>query len=504
MKYLDPQAIFLLLERMPTRKLSDEEIDKFYSRMLKNASDDMLKLFAYCYVRIGEIFEEPSKDFKEETDIYLCNARLSEFIAIMTIMSPEVEKAFFRSDKIIDYADCYNIAYFHECLSICPPQYDEFIELISKEIESISLEKIISYEEDIETSISEWDFYEMLEKMTPKETSQIIETIEVDRLKKNTLKKYILEKDPDNFVNIILLNSIEFDRAAWIAQIWYCIVLLKKLLTISSKIDAFSKEHVISILHSLIEDKHLYLDKQPLVDKQSVRSIFDMIEYAENLPSKPLQIENIDYHMIYNNINQILSISIYLHHNFLHLTTNIENTKQVQKYISMWEYTRNLEEAILNKKINLIEHTYSCKVLEVFKDKFMIDLVIPESIKRKKIAEDFFCESGLTTDECRQLYDRLTAAELLSRDNETYFSFLYRMSFDYTPERSNPSPIIWKGKPRELFSLIWNYHQNTTKIWEKTRNYFLDSNGEPLKINGVKNQIKSKTARMEKILNDIK
>lgn len=501
MKYLNPQAIFLLLKRMPTRKLSDKEISIFYSTMFKNASKNILELFDSYYARIGEIFENSSKDFKDETDLYPYYARLSEFIAILTIMSPKVEKAFFGSDKIIDYADFYNIAYFYEILSICPPQYDEFIMLISKEIESISLEKLISYEEDIETSISEWDFYDMLEKMTPKEISQIIEVIEVDRLKKNTLKKYILEKDSDNFANIILLHSIEYDRAAWIAQIWYSIALLKKSLTRFSRADALSKESIISNLRSLIEDKHLYLNKQPLVDKQSIRNIYDIIEYIEHLPSKPLQIENIDYHMIYNNINQTLSMSIYLHHNFLHLTTNIENTKQVQKIISMWEHTKNLEEAILNKNINPIEDKFSCKVLEVFKDKFIIDLVIPESIKRKKMAEDFFCESGLTTDECRQLYNRLTEAELLSRDNETYFSFLYRMSFDYTPERNNPSPIIWKGKPRELFSLIWNYHQNTTKIWEKTRNYFLDSNGDPLKVNGAKNQIASKTIRMEKILN---
>ena len=146
--------------------------------------------------------------------------------------------------------------------------------------------------------------------------------------------------------------------------------------------------------------------------------------------------------------------------------------------------------------------------MELFKDKFITELVIPENIKRKKSKNEYFCyvaKGGKMNEErCRRLYRALVDKSLLKWDEETYFSFMYRMCPDYAPQRDDPSSISWQGQSRELFSLIWEYYEGTTKIWEKTKNFFHDINGIPPKINGAKNQAISPSTRMQGIFNSLK
>ena len=71
-------------------------------------------------------------------------------------------------------------------------------------------------------------------------------------------------------------------------------------------------------------------------------------------------------------------------------------------------------------------------------------------------------------------------------------------------KKDTPSPIIWLGTTRELFNLIWEYYEGSTKIWEKTRKFFHDINGIPPKINGAKNQAISPSARMQRIFDSLK
>ena len=136
------------------------------------------------------------------------------------------------------------------------------------------------------------------------------------------------------------------------------------------------------------------------------------------------------------------------------------------------------------------------------------ELNIPKSIGKEKKSNEYFCYASgkkeIDEVECRKLYKALADERLLEWNEETCFSFMYRMCPSYTPKKDTPSPIIWLGTTRELFNLIWEYYEGSTKIWEKTRKFFHNINGIPPKINGAKNQAISPSARMQRIFDSLK
>lgn len=133
---------------------------------------------------------------------------------------------------------------------------------------------------------------------------------------------------------------------------------------------------------------------------------------------------------------------------------------------------------ILEEKIDPFGYADSVESLENFKKEFLAELNIPKSIGKDKTPNEYFCYASgkkeIDEVECRKLYKALADERLLEWNEETCFSFMYRMCPSYTPKKDTPSPIIWLGTTRELFNLIWEYYEGSTKIWEKTRKFFHD------------------------------
>ncbi len=498
MRKIDLEAFFELIKRFNSSP-SDEKEKEIIKHYIENLSPEDSELMS----------SESAAEYSDEDNWRMLYLN-TDLIAFLAINSPDFDNMYFRGEhKIINYTEFYNISYLVRYANIYPSQYhDELLFAMAEELEGISLERLIQQainegdEEEIgdgdEMSLCEWSFYDMLEEMSQKEVSQIIEILKVNRKTKRILVKYVIEKNTTKFVDTItLLSPAKYETAALVAKVWYYIRMLASFL---SNQDIQPSDRI----HFILENKYILLNEADTKMNYAILEGIDM-EETEDDASLP----NLDYHYMYQSVMRFFFACIYLHHNFLELKINIDAVERVQKFISLCEHTKKIEASILKEEIDIRTYTgETVEILELFKDKFITELVIPENIKRKKSKNEYFCyvaKGGKMNEErCRRLYRALVDKSLLKWDEETYFSFMYRMCPDYAPQRDDPSSISWQGQSRELFSLIWEYYEGTTKIWEKTKNFFHDINGIPPKINGAKNQATSPSTRMQGIFNSLK
>ncbi len=437
---------------------------------------------------------------KDQKRVDYLDFRLVEIIAALAVSYPDFEEKYFRGESPVSHADFYNWGYQLAVNFIGFDNHRDFLMAMMSELDTVYLGRLIQCQEgvDIETSLSEWDFCDMLETMSPREVSQLMELLKVDRETKHRLEKCVSEKRTETFVDILSsLSPTGYGTAAFTTRLWYELTLLRKAIPDILE-DITDEKRIASVLYSLVENKHFVPNCM----------VTEMVYLMDEQPPVLFQDINLDYHFMYRQIINLYAILIFLHDNLQHCSTSVESVRRVRKCISVWEYAEELEKKILEEKIEPLGYAESIEPLEIFKKKFLAELIIPESIGKSKIVDEYFChvagKKEMHEVECRKLYKALIDEKLLEWNEDACFSFMYRMCPDYTPRRTDPSPIIWLGKPRELFSLIWKYYEGTAKIWGKTKKFFCDANGIPPKINGAKNQVSSLTPRMQRVFDSLK
>lgn len=414
-----------------------------------------------------------------------------ELLALCSIYILEYEQFVFKD---LSHREFYDIAYCYEYI-YCAYLFSNEINLFCNVMKKLSLEKIIASAPEAKTSISEESFYDLLEEMPENDSSQIIEFIAVNRKIKTDLKKCISQKDRNNFKICIQSHYIEYDSAAAVAKAWHNAIQMRKLIVLQSN-DGCDKR-LQDATNSILEDKNILFDQ---------KRTEQMLICCED---ENTWIENMDGHYMYMQCHFFLAFAVHTFNTLSHLGTDINSIRQFAKCISESKYLKDLENRILNEGLDPFEYKEECRILEIFRRKFLERPKIPSSIAdKKKDHNAYFTYSGgkkgLSEDECFRLYQALTEKKLLQWNDETYFSFLYRMCPSYTPERDNPSPIIWQGTTAELFNLIWGCYRETTKIWKKTEAFFILPDNKKLNVNGAKNHIKSGNPIIRNILDSIK
>lgn len=471
--------------------MEEEKITEVYGKYLSSKELQTL---------LNIVKEMIYTDLEDQKRIDYLDFKLVEIMATLAVSYPDFEEKYFRGENPVNHADFYNWGYQVAVNFIGCDKHRDFLMAMMSELDTVYLGKLILCQEGmgVETSLSEWDFCDMLETMSPREVSQLMELLEVDRETKHRLEKCVSEKKIETFVNILSsLSPTGYGTAAFTTRLWYELTFLRKGIPDILE-DTADERRIASVLHSIIENKHIIPNNV----------VTDMVHSMDDQPSVLFQDINLDYHFIYRQIINLYAILIFLHDNLQYCSTSVESIRRVRKCISAWEYAEELEKKILEEKIEPFGYVENIEPLEIFKKKFLAELIIPESIGKSKMSDEYFChvagKKEMHEPECRKLYKVLIDEKLLEWNEDACFSFIYRMCPDYTPRRTNPSPIIWLGKPRELFSLIWKYYEGTTKIWGKTKKFFCDANGIPPKINGAKNQVTSLTSRMQRVFDSLK
>lgn len=173
----------------------------------------------------------------------------------------------------------------------------------------------------------------------------------------------------------------------------------------------------------------------------------EMVYSMDEEPIAPFQIASLNYHLIYQRISTLYAVLIFLHNNLQYCSTNVESVKRIRRCISVWEYAEELEKWILEEKIDPFGYADSVESLENFKKEFLAELNIPKSIgKEKNPMNILLCQWKKEIDEveCRKLYKALADERLLEWNEETCFSFMYRMCPSYTPKKTpHPQSFGW-------------------------------------------------------------
>lgn len=460
-----------------------------------NFSDDVDdKVRSLCSDYISDDFatyELGTEEFLTYEDY--CYLFQTALVLVSYIVSvPELYKKLFRDDSLTP-SEFLNMVYYYETKSVCIGSYIKLVDLFTNAYKGISLEKLVKSIDEEELAdledISEVDFYDSINKFGIRNTTLIIDQVQASRETKNNLKNAVIDDDEDTFFKICRQNDVDFKRAGWIAKVWYSFNAMGSLLKALQKNNTFPEEE----FSNFIGDKNVYSD-----------------DFSSEMAYNALSIATSDdaiYCMDFYELHRIVCIAegymIAMYKKMKSLSTSVAAMKELGDYI-MSEYNY-LYDVVTIDNFDTCRYRV-CRPLDMFRDMFLTQLQLPLKSGKKKDKREYY-EANRNQDQqsCIEIYKVLVNNDLLAYDEDTFYSFIYRMSFDYKGDKE-PIQIAWKGKACELYQLIWWFSGDggDTRLWSKNAKFFYLSNGEPIKTNGVKNQAIALTKRMEAIIKSLK
>ncbi|WP_297005909.1 hypothetical protein [Prevotella sp.] len=399
------------------------------------------------------------------------------------------EKLFF-DDKLISYNKFYNTACFLYKFEL-QKRYSvqQMISLSEKELSSISLKMLLELfdkasQDSSSCKISEIVFFEQLSECSLKELSLVFSYIDTDSSTLTELKKSMLKKDVDNFVTILMTSNIDYQQAAYSLAFWKQSLVLKEMLG-----------HVKDKVINTEEIKNFFFEfrKNGLINSKHASEHADIV-YALEHPEDT----NIDWeHWMYNEQKGQIYFPL-IHCICCSASLNLKEVAQMEHFLN--EKTESLEifTDFLKHGVSLDEYVPKpIHEFAIFKEEFLSRLTLPKAVKNKTKKE--YLESVILHDKnfCTKLYYALTNEGYLSYDDDVLYSFVSRMSYDYIGEKE-PNQIVWYGEARDLYYFInWFAGDHVYKKWEKTAKYYALANGKTIKTNGVTNQAKTSSQRMD-------
>lgn len=399
------------------------------------------------------------------------------------------EKLFF-DDKLISYNKFYNTACFLYKFEL-QKRYSvqQMISLSEKELSSISLKMLLELfdkasQDTSSCKISEIVFFEQLSECSLKELSLVFSYIDTDSSTLTELKKSMLKKDVDNFVTILMTSNIDYQQAAYSLAFWKQSLVLKDML-------GHVKDNVINTE----EIKNLFFEfrKNGLINSKHASEHAEIV-YALEHPEDT----NIDWeHWMYNEQKGQIYFPL-IHCICCSASLNLKEVAQMEHFLN--EKTESLEifTDFLKQGVSLDEYVPKpIHEFAIFKEEFLSRLTLPKAVKNKTKKEYLESVMLYDKDSCTKLYYMLAKEGYLSYDEDVFYSFVSRMSYDYIGEKE-PNQIVWYGEARDLYYFInWFTGDHVYKKWEKTAKYYALADGKAIKTNGVTNQAKTKSKRME-------
>lgn len=363
------------------------------------------------------------------------------------------------------------------------------ISLSEKELSSISLKMLLELfdkasQDTSSCKISEIVFFEQLSECSLKELSLVFSYIDTDSSTLTELKKSMLKKDVDNFVTILMTSNIDYQQAAYSLAFWKQSLVLKDML-------GHVKDNVINTE----EIKNLFFEfrKNGLINSKHASEHAEIV-YALEHPEDT----NIDWeHWMYNEQKGQIYFPL-IHCICCSASLNLKEVAQMEHFLN--EKTESLEifTDFLKQGVSLDEYVPKpIHEFAIFKEEFLSRLTLPKAVKNKTKKEYLESVMLYDKDSCTKLYYMLAKEGYLSYDEDVFYSFVSRMSYDYIGEKE-PNQIVWYGEARDLYYFInWFTGDHVYKKWEKTAKYYALADGKAIKTNGVTNQAKTKSKRME-------
>lgn len=424
-------------------------------------------------------YEEDDNSLPENEWLYLI--KKIEYVAAKCIQKRKYATRLFdeKYNKITP-AELYELGYFSYMKILNKSINHPLGEISVSIIKGVSLNRFMEIEnvrkqEEINSSdYSEWNVAEVLFDVEPRIACDIITHLKIRNDHKKELKKWIIRRNPDSFIEYLIENGIdasEFENAC-------CLLDNKKLVT-----NMQSAESIDFYKRNVLEDDSLNMGEE---DRNTLHNI---IYHPYSIPMNIMV--NVMYTNIIRNLYSIFPLSQICNNNsaIAELEDFIESHPDILKDLEDFANSGNLEFA-----------STTIPVLEEFKSKFVSDTQLPPSIGRNKEKEDCFDwnnqeKSGWTFNVIYYLYSLLVEQGFLEWSEEIAFSFLYRMCPSYQPENSDVKPIVWLGDTSTLWTMVFHFYGGTSKMDKLTRTFFIKPDGTQFK--GGKNSSACKDKKLE-------
>lgn len=401
----------------------------------------------------------------------------------------KIAKELFKS--YITYEEFLATAYYYKFLSY---SYNFFIliEKVQSELKSLSFDKFIrTVQFENLQNLTEYDLFELLSELDKKEYFALVEKLPADRKLKSILKTCIIEGNEDFFCNYIVENNIEFGEVVCASQVWHTV---KRITSLNLSIDQKDTDLIKSATNCL-SDKYMLNDE--IQRDITLPFLSYMVAGSRSLP-------NLNWCHAINHYYHIEASLINIHIKFKTAFTDIKAAIAMDEFIVNNSFYNNLKENLSSGKICTDDVQFECQPLESFRDTFISELPLPPALCNRKDSREHI-ESNFSNrnkDFCCKLYKALVKHNYLSYDSETYYSFIYRMSYDYH-SIDNPQHIVWYGAQKDLFYFIYKFAGGTTtKIWKRTSDFFILYDGSIIKINGAQHSTGNPSDKMKAFLKE--
>lgn len=424
------------------------------------------------------------------------------FAAAMLYLSSKinsVEKLFFE-DKQIAYDEFYNTAcLFYIIQESASTSHRMFFNLFIQEINDVTLAGIISIFGNEpcpdKYHISESEFYNSLQELSLSDVSLIFCLIDGDSETLSVLKKSIVDKDEDRFLNTLMTHEIDYQTSANILDFWLIILKYKTLFgtQIQQRWSEESLDKLIGALNCMSTDR---------MDFNLLKLNHDIVSLLTNLKEDIFKHTIADCEAIMQGMRSGKLIWG-LNHRWIRLISpSKEATSQLDTILMEDKELAELYEDYLSQNEPPLEEFEPKLIPEfaLFKEKFLERLILSPSIGKKTISDYIQSSKCYNKDFCSKLYYALAKEGYLAYSEDAFYSFVCRMSCDYWGE-NEPCVIVWKGPLRDLFHLtFWFTDEGDSKIWKKTAQFFALVNGGEIKTNGAKNQAEGPSKRMKEFM----
>lgn len=480
-------------------------IDRFASINNYSLTEDEEKMLSNFFISFFGREDYFIANNKIKDDIFDDFSYMFDYLTAISFAATNIatiEKRIF-CDKTFTHQDFYNVANFFGYLSLFTDSYIELLILFAKELETVSLPKILqkdwsSYFDDL----SEVEIYDELVNMELRDATMILERVDCSYEVKNTLKESVINKDEDAFIKNVINSRLDLQYVSAAISIKSLLKQVLNALRIIIKVND-SKRNDISWKKIKKHYEDFVNEFNGILDEQLTDNILGILQLENDKDS--FCIPNIGWDYMYRNVGKLNAAICGIHQIIKNISFNIDVVCKLEKYIQESSYFKSLNDRIISGEVDLRTYELVSIPLSDFRDKFLFKLNLPDNVLKGAKRNDEYLESNRAADMwyCTRLYQSLVKANFLYYDEDTYYSFICRMSRDYKG-KATPIQIVWLGKPREIYYLInWFCDNGASKMWHKTASFFSLADGTQLKEKGVLNQAKSPTPKISNVISEI-
>ena len=381
----------------------------------------------------------------------------------------------------------------------------ELLKLYYEASKDVSLQRLIRLVPSVLApwmeNISEYEYYDILTRLSAKDTSILIDAIDSSRQIKNNLKKFLKDRNEEEFCNLCVSEEIDIARSAGLSYIWYnSIIRINREI---GKIFAFSydEETCLSSLNNMIAEN--YNDSTISLGENDLTAINDL---QRIFASEEESVDNIAMANFCNLCEiqmQFEGFLVFKTSLLECVSTNLKAISELKNHILSIPYYKELYQNL--NADNLQSYNYRCyPPLDNFRNYFVTQRTLPDAINQTKSNKSYIeSEKSYSTNECVHIYEELVKNGILDASDDAFYSFVYRTSIKYIGEKE-PMVITWNGAPRELYYFIKRFAgEGDSKLWSKTAKFFVFQDGRIPKTNGVIHQTQNSTQRMETLVKRI-